>query len=213
MADLINKLQPTKSPALPIGTVEYSRQYQDQLNKILRLYFSQIDSTTQSLSTNTGGRFIGSPYGEFSDNTDQVAVSTTTAYAMQFSTTERTNSVTLVSNSRITAESPGIYSVQASAEFVNNAAGSQTVNIWLMRNGVNVVNSNKIYSVNEPVDTNVVAVYVALVEMQGADYIEIMWRTSDINVYMKHTAIGAAPVRPATPSVRASMGFVSSIPA
>ena len=161
MADLINKLQPTKSPALPIGTVEYSRQYQDQLNKILRLYFSQIDSTTQSLSTNTGGRFIGSPYGEFSDNTDQVAVSTTTAYAMQFSTTERTNSVTLVSNSRITAEFPGIYSVQASAEFVNNAAGSQTVNIWLMRNGVNVVNSNKIYSVNDPVDINVVANVIA----------------------------------------------------
>jgi hypothetical protein len=213
MAYLVDKLQPTKSPALPIGTVEYSRQYQDQLNKILRLYFSQVDSTTQSLSTNTGGRFIGSPYGEFSDDTDQVAVSTTTAYAIQFSTTEQTNSVTLVSNSRITAEFPGIYSVQASAEFVNNAAGSQTVNIWLMRNGVNVVNSNKIYSVNEPVDTNVVAVYVALVELQGADYIEIMWRTSDVNVYMKHTAIGAAPVRPATPSVRASMSFVSSIPA
>jgi hypothetical protein len=34
----------TKSPALPIAPVEYSRAYQDQLNNILRLYFSQLDT-------------------------------------------------------------------------------------------------------------------------------------------------------------------------
>lgn len=210
---LVNKLIPTKSAALPVGTVEYTRQYQDQFNNILRLYFSRIDTNSQALLNNTGGRFLGFPYGEFSDNTDQVAGDSVTAYAMQFSTTERTNSITLVSGSRITAEFPGIYNVQVSAEFLNNGAGSQAIDIWLMRNGANVVNSNKIYSVNEPVDTNVVAVYSSLVELQGTDYIEIMWRTSDVNVYMKHTAIGAAPTRPATPSVKALMSFVSSIPA
>jgi hypothetical protein len=34
----------TKSPALPIAPVEYSRAYQDQLNNILRLYFAQLDT-------------------------------------------------------------------------------------------------------------------------------------------------------------------------
>lgn len=34
----------TKSPALPIAPVEYSRAYQDQLNNVLRLYFSQLDA-------------------------------------------------------------------------------------------------------------------------------------------------------------------------
>jgi hypothetical protein len=34
----------TKSPALPVAPVEYSRTYQDQLNSILRLYFTQLDN-------------------------------------------------------------------------------------------------------------------------------------------------------------------------
>lgn len=34
----------TKAPALPLAPREYSSQYQNQLNNILRLYFSQLDN-------------------------------------------------------------------------------------------------------------------------------------------------------------------------
>jgi hypothetical protein len=34
----------TKTPALPVAPTEYSRQYQDQLNNILRLYFNTLDN-------------------------------------------------------------------------------------------------------------------------------------------------------------------------
>jgi hypothetical protein len=34
----------TQAPNLPIAPVEYSQQYQDQLNNVLRLYFSQLDT-------------------------------------------------------------------------------------------------------------------------------------------------------------------------
>ena len=34
----------TKAPNLPIAPVEYSQQYQDQFNNVLRLYFSQLDN-------------------------------------------------------------------------------------------------------------------------------------------------------------------------
>lgn len=34
----------TKAPNLPIAPVEYSQQYQDQLNNVLRLYFAQLDT-------------------------------------------------------------------------------------------------------------------------------------------------------------------------
>ena len=34
----------TKAPALPIAPTAYARQYQDQLNNVLRLYFSQLDN-------------------------------------------------------------------------------------------------------------------------------------------------------------------------
>jgi hypothetical protein len=42
----------TKSPNLPIAPVEYSQQYQDQLNNVLRLYFAQLDNPgPSSMST------------------------------------------------------------------------------------------------------------------------------------------------------------------
>jgi len=34
----------TKFPTLPLAPIEYDQKYQDQLNTILRLYFSQLDN-------------------------------------------------------------------------------------------------------------------------------------------------------------------------
>ena len=34
----------TKAPSLPIAPAVYSRQYGDQLNNVLRLYFTQLDN-------------------------------------------------------------------------------------------------------------------------------------------------------------------------
>lgn len=50
----------TKSPNLLIAPVEYSQQYQDQLNNALRLYFAQLDNPGPSaMSTQrTGGKVI-----------------------------------------------------------------------------------------------------------------------------------------------------------
>ena len=50
----------TKSPNLPIAPVEYSQQYQDQLNNVLRLYFSQLDNPGPSSASTqrTGGKVI-----------------------------------------------------------------------------------------------------------------------------------------------------------
>ena len=39
-----NTLTRTKAPALPIAPSVYNRQYGDQLNNVLRLYFSQLDN-------------------------------------------------------------------------------------------------------------------------------------------------------------------------
>ena len=39
-----NTLTRTKAPSLPIAPSVYNRQYIDQLNNVLRLYFSQLDN-------------------------------------------------------------------------------------------------------------------------------------------------------------------------
>ena len=42
MSDLITVTSPAV-PNLPLGTVEYERQYQDQFTNVLRLYFNQLN--------------------------------------------------------------------------------------------------------------------------------------------------------------------------
>jgi hypothetical protein len=39
------------APNLPLAPIEYERQYLDQLNNVLRLYFNRIDSTFNQLAT------------------------------------------------------------------------------------------------------------------------------------------------------------------
>lgn len=58
----------TKSPNLPIAPVEYSQQYQDQLNNVLRLYFSQLDNPGPSaMSTQRNGGRVIAPALNFSE--------------------------------------------------------------------------------------------------------------------------------------------------
>ena len=39
------------APNLPLAPIEYSRQYQDQLNNVLRLYFNRLDLILDQLKT------------------------------------------------------------------------------------------------------------------------------------------------------------------
>ena len=41
------------APNLPLATIEYNRQYQDQLNNVLRLYFNRVDAVLDQLKTGT----------------------------------------------------------------------------------------------------------------------------------------------------------------
>ena len=87
------------------------------------------------------------PYGAFQDSTDQVAANTTTAYPMTFNTTDYSNGVSVVSNSRLTVKSYGIYNLQFSAQLVNTSSSIHDIDIWFRKNGTNVPASNSRYSV------------------------------------------------------------------
>lgn len=61
------------APRLPNATPEYSREYIDQLNNILRLYFNRIDAILAQLDTNATTAVLQVPYGSFyQDGTTQL---------------------------------------------------------------------------------------------------------------------------------------------
>jgi hypothetical protein len=45
------ELSKIAAPSLPLATMEYNRQYQDQLNNVLRLYFNRLDNLLAQLVT------------------------------------------------------------------------------------------------------------------------------------------------------------------
>jgi hypothetical protein len=206
------QLAPSQQPRLPVAPVEYDRLYVDTLTDILRLYFNQVDNLTQSLLTNTGGRFLRSPYGAFSSNQDQTTTANT-ATLMTLNTTDFANAVS-ISSSKITVVNPGIYNLQFSVQLENNDNASQDTFIWLKQNGVDIVGSTG--KVGLPARKGVgdpfhnIFGWNYFVSMAASDYIEIYWSTTNVNVTIQFYPASGSPTKPSTQSVVATMSFVSA---
>jgi hypothetical protein len=210
------QLSKIAAPSLPLATTEYNRQYQDQLNNVLRLYFNRLDNLLAQLQTSSGGVGIRLPYGAFQDSTDQVAASTTVAYPITFDTTDFSNGVTVVSNSRITVASAGIWNLQFSIQLTNTTNAAQDVDVWFRVNGTNVPASNSRFGLaprKSPSDPfHLIMALNYFVSLNATDYVEIVWRTTDTGVYIEHYPVSASPTRPAIPSAIATLSFVSALP-
>ncbi len=158
---------------------------------------------------------MNAPYGAFQDSTDQTAASTTAAYAVTLNTTDFSNGVTLVSGSRLTVADAGIWNLQFSIQFKNTTNDTQDAEIWFKKNGTNIDNSNSRFALparkssGDP--SHLIAAMNFFASMNSTDYLEIMWRVSDVGVSIEHYAAGTSPTRPATPSAIVTMSFVSNI--
>jgi hypothetical protein len=58
-------LQIPQPPNLSVAPPQYTAEYINQLNNILRLYFNRLTNALASLSGDEGGRFLQMPYGAF----------------------------------------------------------------------------------------------------------------------------------------------------
>ena len=153
------------------------------------------------------------PYGAFQDSTDQTAASANTAYAIKMDTTDFSHGISVVSTSRITAKSYGIYNVQFSIQFVNTDTQIHDVDVWFRKNGTNIANSNSQFSVPNShggVDGHLIAALNFWVELSPNDYVELMWNTTNTNVSIQQIPAQTSPTRPATPSVIVTVNFASS---
>jgi len=153
------------------------------------------------------------PYGSFSSTQDQTIASTTTAYAMTFNTTDFSDGVSLSNNSRLVAGYSGIYNLQFSSQFVNADSQIQDISVWFRKNGTNIPNSNSQFSIQNrhgSVDGALIAALNIYVDLAKDQYVEIMWSGTDTDISMEHLAAQTSPTRPATPSVIATMHYVST---
>lgn len=217
MTNFYQQLQTPAVPDLPNPQDKYDRLTVAQTNGALRTFFLKLTNALQSIASPRGGRFINMPYGAFQDSTDQTAANTTTAYAITFDTTDFSNGVTLSNSSRLNVSQSGIYNIQFSIQFKNTTNDTQDVDVWFRKNGTNIDKSNSRFglgprkSSGDP--THMISAMNFFVSMETNDYIEIMWRPSDVGISIEHYAASSTPTRPAIPSVIATVTFVSNLSA
>jgi len=216
MANVNQQLDNPGLPSLSLSGPVYSQNVQNQNNAVLRLFFTKLVNIIGSVIGPRGSKFLNTPHGAFQDSTDQTAANTTTAYAVTFNTTDFSNGVTMVSNSRITVADSGIWNLQFSFQFKNAGNDGQDVDIWFKKNNVNIDNSNSRFHIparkssGDP--SHLVAAMNFFVSMVDNDYIEIMWRTTSTDVSLEQFPTSTSPTRPAVPSAIATMTFVSNLP-
>jgi hypothetical protein len=209
------QLNGTSQSVLATAPVDYNRQYQDLLNNQLRLYFTQIDGLTATLLNTSGTRFLSAPAGAFSDTTTQIAANTTTAYPITFNTTDVSNGITVVSNSRLTVEFAGRYNLQFSAQLENTTNAGVDVDIWFRKNGTNIAASNSRFglaprkALGDPY--HIIGTVNLFIDLQATDYVELVWCTTDVGADIKAYTAGTSPTRPTVPSIIATMSYVSRL--
>lgn len=181
----------------------------------LNVYFTKLTAVFGTILGPRGGKFINAPYGAFQDGTDQVAANTTTAYAITFDTTDFSNGVTLSNSSRLNVSQAGIYNLQFSIQFKNTTNDTQDVDVWFRKNGTNIDKSNSRFGLSPRKSSgdpaHMIAALNFFVNLAANDYIQIMWRPSDVGVSIEHFAASSSPTRPVVPSVIATLSFVSNL--
>jgi len=213
--NLDQQITPPTPPNLGAANTAYDQGFFTQSFGGLNVYFSRLTALFSALFGRRGGKWINSPYGAFQDSTDQTAANTTTAYAVTFDTTDFSNGITLSNSSRLNVAQAGIYNLQFSIQFTNTTNASQDADVWFRKNGTNIDKSNSRFGfaprkgVGDPF--HIVATLNFFVSLAANDYVEIMWRPTDVGVQIEHYAASSSPTRPVVPSVIATLTFVSNL--
>jgi hypothetical protein len=155
--------------------------------------------------TNTAATPTGY-YGAFQDTTIQTAAAINTPYAMKFGLTDLSNGITIVSDgsnlTRITIANTGIYNIQFSAQFDRTNSGTDVVDIWLRKNGVDVPGSGgKIILTGGAAQSAIIATWNYVLNIVGGEYYQLMWSTPDTHVRILYEAAQTSPfAHPLIPS-------------
>jgi hypothetical protein len=160
-------------------------------------------------------------YGSFYDTTAQYQGGTTTVgspavintpTAMRLNTTDFAHRVRIADGTKITMQDRGIYNLQFSAQLDKTDSGTDTVDIWLRHNGIDVPNSATRIDLT---GNNAKAVaawnWLILVNSNNQNF-EIMWASGDGDMRIYAEAAQTSPfAHPGIPSVIVTVDQVGMI--
>ena len=142
-------------------------------------------------------------WGSFWSTQDQTAISTGSAYAITFNTTDPdSNGVSISSGSNVLFDYSGVYSIIFSIQFENANTQIEDVDVWLKKNGTNVADSDSKWSVSERhggVNGHNIGAVNFVLSIASGDYLQLYWQTTNTNLSLQYSPSGS--LNPAIPSV------------
>jgi len=204
-------LDSPQPPNLPYAPPEWSAQYQEQLNNVLRLYFNRLSNVTKYLLGPDGGQYVDCPNGLFFNTADQTFGATGTAYPVVYNATYLNNAVALQSGStsRIEVSIGGVYNFQYSGQLLSTNASAKDVYLWIVRNGIDIGYSTHAYSLsanNQYIEIS----WNFNIDLAAGEYLELEIATTDTNVRLD--AVAATSPHPGIPSSVMAVNFISPLP-
>jgi len=179
------------------------------------LYDARIgaDSKIILIPWSDAAELDAAPYGQFSNNNDQVAPSTGTSAVVQWDTTELSNGVYLSNTTRINVRNSGTYNVNFSLQLQNSTNDHQYADVWYRLNGTDVDRSASRFGIPPRKSTGDPAAmigYMSLfVELDAGDYVEIAGAVSDLGVTLEHYAADTGIPRPSIPAAIVSVQYIA----
>ena len=164
--------------------------------------------------------YFGCPgyWGSFWDETSQTATANTPTSVLLRSSDTLNRGINVVSNSRITVDYTGVYSITFSIQFSNTDNSIHDVDVWFRKNdngaSGDIPASNSRFSIiarRGGIDGNVIGTVNFVIKLQAKDYIELIWNTSNTAAYIHAEAASTSPpVHPSIPGVICTIVQVAS---
>lgn len=208
-------LQSTAVPNLPLAGQSFTPQYQDQLNNVLRLYFTRLNGNVNNVIGVRGGQFLDNPYGAIQRTTGKTFTANT-ATQVTFDQNDFLNGVANDGTDGMVVAQNGIYNYQFSVQLRNSDTQIHSAWIWLRKNGADIEGTGSKFDVvskHGGIDGFVIAACNFFVRLEAGDTIEMWAAVDNTAVTFDATAAQTSPFpMPAIPSVVATLSFVSALP-
>lgn len=139
-------------------------------------------------------------YGNFVDTVTQTNTSAGNPLPFRLRTTLDSGGVTIVDDTKITVDRSGLFNIAFSAQVTKTDPGTDTIYIWLRKNGVDVPDSST-GLVLVGAGAKQVAAWNFFVDLLAGQHATLMWGSPDSAAQILYEGPGTNPSRPAIPSV------------
>jgi hypothetical protein len=158
---------------------------------------SSIGTGTGSFNTATGS------YGSFYDTTNQTNPVANTPNSASFNETAITNGVSISGsispfNTYVKTENAGVYNIQFSAQIDKTDSGTDSVDIWIRKNGIDLLDTATTVTLTGNNDKSVAA-WNWFVQSAANDYYQLIWASADTDLRL--LAEVSSSVHPGVPSI------------